>query len=295
MTPRRSRRAALLLAGLLVAGCARSSPAEVGNEHGIDPAAPVAAGHAALPLPGEPTPLVGRALSGLYASPPSADTLAALSTAPVSPDGLFRAALADGALWVTRIDGAWLWQVALPPPGTPSPADAGTGPGPAAGQAAAQPAGTAQGQAPGNQAGTRAGGASGADSGAQAGQAEAGAPEPGDPGGGDVRPVAPIQWTPRSTLLFRDTLGRWLEADPLTATVTPLSAFLTGAVNLTPSPDGSQVLFSKGNRLYVARWDGSEPQLVGENVEAYWDESGQLVVTRRPPETANPNGPAPTP
>ncbi|MFB5083209.1 hypothetical protein [Symbiobacterium thermophilum] len=265
MKPHRFGRAALLLAGLVLAGCGRSGPSEAPNPDGIDPAAPVAAGHAALPLPGEPTPLTGRALSGLYASPPSADTLEALSTAPVSPDGLFRAVLHGDELWVTRIDGAWLWQVTPPPVGTPSPADAGSGAQPGAGGPDASP-----------------------DSGSPPGAGIATAAQAGADGA-DVRPLAPIQWTPRSTLLFRDTAQRWLEADPETALVTPLSAFLTGATSLIPSPDGSQVLFYKENRLYTARWDGSQPQLVGESVVGHWDSAGRLVVTERPADTVNPD------
>jgi len=258
--PRRPCNAALILAALAIAGCARTGPAETPQEFGIDPAAPVAAGHAALPLPGEPTPLQGRALSGLYATPPSADTLAALSTAPVSPDGMYRAVLEDGAIWITRIDGAWLWQVALPPVAAPPAGETGQGAG---GQGTGQQA--AAGQGAGGQA--------------AAGQGVDGQPLV-DPA--DLRPVAPIQWTPRSTLLFRDTAQRWLEADPDTALVTPLSAFLTGVADLTPSPDGSQVLFYKENRLYIARWDGSEPQFIGENLVGHWDSSGQLVTEKRP-------------
>lgn len=274
--PGRPLQTALLLALLLLAGCARSGPAEPAREHGVDPAAPVAAGHAALPLPGEPTPLQGRTLSGLYAAPPAADTLEALSTAPVSPDGLFRAVLRDGEIWVTRIDGAWLWQVELPAVVPPQPGDAGAGTGDA------------------NAGGPGAGRETGHDGGGQAGQAAGGQagsvpPEPAGADPGEVRPVAPLSWTPRSTLLFRDTAQRWLEADPATAVVTPLSAFLTGAAQVTPSPDGRQVFFYKENRLYTARWDGSEPQLVGENLTAHWDSSGELVVTERPVDTANPD------
>ena len=49
------------------------------------------------------------------------------------------------------------------------------------------------------------------------------------------------------------------------------------------------MFFYKGNRLYTARWDGSEPQLVGENLTGHWDSSGELVVTERPVDTANPD------
>ncbi len=276
--PGRSRYGALILAVLLITGCARSGPADAVREYGIDPAAPVAAGHAALPLPGEPTPLGSRSLSGLYASPPAADTLEALSTAPVSPDGLFRAVLRDGEIWVTRIDGAWLWQVTLPP-ATPAPPEGGADGG-------AQ--GTAQPDLDGNPAGQGAATPPGADPAGASTAADSPANPPESPAI-EVEPVAPLTWTPRSTLLLRDTASRWLEADPATAAVTPLGPFLTGATHLIPSPDGSQVLFYKGNQLYTARWDGSDPQPIGENLVGHWDSAGQLVVRERPADTENPD------
>ena len=264
--PGRARYAAFTLAFLLLSGCARSNSAEVEMPNGVDPASPVATGYAAMPAPGEPTPLGNPPPSGLYAKPPSADTLAALATAPLSPDGLFRAVLTTDGLWVTRIDGAWLWQV-KPPSLSAQP----TG---EQGQTGAQGQTGTQGQA-----GNSGQAASAVQSGTQ-GQAGA----EGQAGSAEEvpNPVGPLQWTARSTLLFTDTAGRWLEADPLTALVVPLNAFLIGATHLTPSPDGQHVLFYKGNQLYTALRDGSQPQLAGENVTGYWDSKGQLVVAKKP-------------
>jgi len=247
--PGRTRHATVALALLLLAGCATPDASDTAMPDGVDPEAPVAAGYPAMPVPGEPTPLGDRLPSGLYASPPSADTLAALATAAPSPDGLFRAVLRNDGLWVTRIDGAWLWQVRLP--------------------ATTAPQAGAQGQAP-------ASGQTDTEAGDQAQMAAGGAQ-------GEIpNPVGPLQWTARSTLLFSDTAGRWLEAEPLTARVVPLNAFLNGATNVTPSPDGSRVLFYKGSQLYTALRDGSQPTLVGENATGYWDDAGQLVVLQKP-------------
>ncbi|MEW8977396.1 MAG: hypothetical protein AB2385_03240 [Symbiobacterium sp.] len=275
MLPGRVRIAAFTLAILVLSGCSAANEAEEAAPGGVDPEAPVAAGYPAMPLPGERTPLQGRSLSGLYASPPSADTLAALETAEPSPDGLFRALLSDGEIWVTRIDGAWIWQVALPP---------------------VSAAGTAQGAAegaPGTQGADADRAAAGGQAASAGGTAQsnvsppldgAGGPDDASPaaGGAAPTPVGPLQWTPESTLLFRDSAGRWLEADPLTAQVKPLGAALNGVAALTLSPDGREVLYYKGNRLYRALRDGSQEQLVGENVIGHWDSAGQLVVTPRP-------------
>lgn len=285
--PGLARYAALTLALLLLSGCARSNTAETEMPNGIDPGSPFAAGYPALPAPGQPTPLGDRLPSGLYASPPSADTLAALATAAPSPDGLFRAVLNADGLWVTRIDGAWLWQVTLPPLTAPQAGDQagapGQGQGGAQGQAGAPGQAGAQGQT-GAQSQAGAQGQTGSPAGAQ-GQtgSQAGAQgQTGAAAGEAPVPTGALQWTPRSTLLFADTAGRWLEADPLTARVVPLGAALNGATGVTPSPDGRQILFYKGNQLYTALRDGSQPQLVGENVTGYWDGAGQLVVEQKP-------------
>lgn len=90
-------------------------------------------GHPALPLPDQPSPVAERPPHGLYATEPLPDTLNRLSTGTLSPDGQFRAAMDGPEAWVSRVDGAWLWQIevpAPPPPNPPEPTPPGVGPVP---------------------------------------------------------------------------------------------------------------------------------------------------------------------
>lgn len=119
-------------------------------------------------------------------------------------------------------------------------------------------------------------------------------PKPPAPSGG-------ADWTPRSSLLFRDDAGTWHEADPVQARVTALPAALQGKENITFSTDGKQVLYytpgRAGRQLWVAAVDGSKPLLVGENLTGFWRENGELLTARAAPP-AQQNGthrPAETP
>lgn len=253
-----------LAAALLLTGCGQpnnsTTPAGPG---GVDPAAPVAGGHAALPLDGQPTALAERPPEGLYAAPPTADTLQQLGQAPLSPDGRFRALLSGGDAWVVRVDAAWIWQVQVPTAQQEQQPPAGQGTQQSQAGPNAQQSPTAQGaQQP------------------PAGQPDAGGGTAANPNPAVPATIAgPLQWTPESTLLFQDSTGYWHEANPDTAIVTTLPAAFLGATGLTPSPDGHLVMYYKGTQLYTAQRDGSKPVLVGNNLVGHWDSAGQLVTT----------------
>ncbi|MFZ5823490.1 MAG: hypothetical protein ACOY94_04000 [Bacillota bacterium] len=122
LTTARTLTLALLL--FTLTGCASRLPGTApARTVKLDPNAPAAAGHLPLPLPEAPSPLTERPPQGLYATEPSADTLARLSTGTLSPDGQFRLAVTAQGAWVARIDGAWLWEIQLPapPPKEPEP------------------------------------------------------------------------------------------------------------------------------------------------------------------------------
>ena len=126
-------RASIVIAGtafvLLLTGCSQSQSLLLQR---LDPASPAAKGLAPLPAQDEPTPLTGRPSFGLYAAPPTPATLSVLANGRISPDGLYRAAMTEQGAWIARIDGAWLWQLELPPPPPPPAPPAQPGPRPPA-------------------------------------------------------------------------------------------------------------------------------------------------------------------
>jgi hypothetical protein len=218
--------------------------------------APAAVGLPPAPVGNAPSPLLDRPSFGLYATSPSRETLQLLSTAPLSPDGRFRAAINEQGLWIARIDGAWLWQVPLPEAAAP-PKTGTTTPG------ARQPGTAAQG--------------------AQTQPAKPATPTTAH----TTKPIkylGPLDWTQQVTLLMRDDTGTWVEIDPEAATVTLLPAALQGKEWLTYSPDRKQVLYyapgKTGKQLWVANADGTKPVLLGENVTGIWGPDGKPVVTK---------------
>lgn len=242
------------VAALLLAGC--SKPPELMLQK-LSPTTPAAEGFPALPLDGEKTPLGAKAPFGLYANYPSNDTLERLSTGTLSPDGRFRFAFTDQGVWVTRADGAWIWQVPLPDEGT----------------AAAQPASPAQAQQPST--------------------TQAGKPATPPPPPKGTKYVGPTDWTPRNTLLLRDDMGTWIEAAPWTTQVTLLPQPLQGKEGIEFSPDGKQVIYyapgKTGKQLWLAGADGANPKLQGENVTGFWDKTGKLQVQKNVVPQAGPN------
>lgn len=241
---------ALTLALLLLTGCAGRTPGTpLSMKMKIDPEAPAAGGHPALPLPARATPVTERPPQGLYATKPSPDTLNRLSSGTLSPDLRFRFAAVGDEAWVVRVDGAWFWQIELPPPPPPKPPEPPT---------------TSGGPVP---------------------------PPPPPPPAPKVRP--PLQWTPQSTLLFLDSNGTWQEANPATALVAPLPAALQDTQAIAFSPDGRQALYYKGNQLFTALRDGSQPKLVGTNLTGYWGPDGKLMTMQSSrPGTAPPPAPS---
>lgn len=62
----------------------------------------------------QPYPVAVRSDSvpfGLYATPPDLDTMEALKSSLLSPDGRFQTARTAQGLWVKRVDDAWCWQI----------------------------------------------------------------------------------------------------------------------------------------------------------------------------------------
>ncbi|HLO01998.1 MAG TPA: hypothetical protein VK191_02695, partial [Symbiobacteriaceae bacterium] len=213
---------------LLLVGCGSATPPVTDETPTVK--AHVREGYPPLPAVGEPSPLSGANPFGLYAAPPSPATVEALAKGVTSPDGRFRAALADQGAWAVRVDGAWFWQIELTtvtPNGQSTPQGAA---GNQTGQAAQQPLGPQAGQtalAPSTQT--------------QAATALGG-------------------WTPMGQLLVQASGGAWFEANPLTATVTPLAPFWQGRVGLLVSPNDKQILYTqtgpKGPQVWVANRDG---------------------------------------
>ena len=246
----------LALAALaLTAGCGRQTQTQMMR---LDPKAPAASGLLLAPEPGQPSPLLQRPPFGLYAHYPSDDTLKALSTGTLSPDGQFRFAMTAQGLWVARADAAWLWQVELPaPPAAPPDPKATTDP-----KAATPPADPTK--------------------------PAAVAPEAQKP----RTLVGFPQWTNRGRLLLQDSANTWYEADPVTGTVRPLPAVFNGARGLTPSPDGTQVFYyldgKTGRQLWTAKADGTNPKLVGENLIAQWDPVKGTLLTQASAPTPDP-------
>ncbi len=106
--------------------------------------------------------------------------------------------------------------------------------------------------------------------------------------------VGPLSWTPQSTLLFPDSDGTWQEANPAMAQVKPLPSAFVGARLLTLSPKGDQVLYYRGNQLWTARRDGTQPTLIGENLTGWWEADGTLgsrTATQPPPPSTVPTDP----
>lgn len=234
---------------LLLGGCGQPQSLQLQR---LDPKAPAANGLPALPLKDQPSPLTVRAPFGLYAEAPTSDTLDRLAIGPVSPDGRFRAALTDQGVWVARVDGAWLWQVELPPlPVAPT--------------------------ANNDKKKTTA----------DKNKTQATPPKA-------TRVVSNPAWTFRGSLVFQDDTGRWLEADPVTASVGLAPADLQGKEIISFSPDGKRVLYyvttKTAKQLWVANANGSQPKFLGENMTGSWDEKGNPVATKiptpQPPATA---------
>ncbi|HWI52997.1 MAG TPA: hypothetical protein VNT01_12735 [Symbiobacteriaceae bacterium] len=247
-----------LVLALLLAGCGKQPELMLQR---LAPDAPAAEGLPPAPVAGAPTSLLDRPPFGLYATYPSRDTLTSLSTATLSPDGRYRAAITAQGLWLARVDGAWLWQVPLPEVAAPKP----TAPGlPAMSQPVLpQQPGTVQ------------------------------------PGAHQTAPqtttkatayLGPLDWTPRSTLLLRDDTGTWAEIDPEACKVSLLPAALQGKEWITYSPDRKQVLYytpgKTGKQLWQAQADGTKPILLGENVTGTWGPDGKPVVTKVQPPAA---------
>jgi hypothetical protein len=262
------------LAALLLAGC--SKPPEVILQR-LSPEAPAAAGLPPSPVGEEPTPLVDRPPFGLYAIYPDRDTLTSLSIGTLSPDNRFRAALTAQGLWVTRKDGAWLWQVPLP-----GEANAPSLIGPTAQTGA--PAGQTVPTVQTTQAAT---------------PAQPGKPAPPPPPK-STKYVGPLRWTSQNTLLMRDEMGTWVTCNPETAMVTVLPQALQGKEELLFSPDGKLVIFfiptKAGRELWMSNADGSKPKYLGVNVTGAWDPKGQPVVqkaTTPAPGTLTPTDLAP--
>lgn len=243
---------------LLLAGCGKQPELMIQR---LSPDAPAATGLPPAPVGDAPTPLVDRPPFGLYANYPSRATLTVLSTAKLSPDGRYRAALTDQGLWVARVDGAWLWQVPLPETAAPKQ-DAPTQP------AMAQPVRP---------------------------------PEPGAPATTAAQParpaatkatayLGPVDWTAESTLLLRDDTGIWVEINPEASKVVLLPALLQGREWVTYSPDRKQVMYyttgKTGKQLWVAKADGKDAKFLGENVTGTWGPDGKPVVTRVQPSTS---------
>lgn len=240
-----TRRYAGLMLGLLTLLAAGCGPADhTGQAPSPQPLAadaPAARGLPVLRPPELPSPLMERAPFGLYAHSPTNDTLTTLASGTLSPDGRFRTASTPQGIWVARADGAWVWEVQLPAP--PPPAGSETRPGTQApGLPAVQPPPTAPAIV-------------------------------GTPG-----------WTPRITLLLQDDTGAWHEADPASTRITPMAAFFRGKQDLALSPDGKQVLYyipgKAGRQLWIAKIEGTEARLQGENLSGVWDKSGKLVTVQ---------------
>lgn len=248
--------AGALFAALLTAGCGKS-PELIMQQ--LAPDAPAGEGRPPAPVGTQPTPLLDRPPFGLYAEYPSRDTLKSLATAALSPDGRYRAAITDQGLWITRVDGTWLWQVPLPEVAAPKST------------APAQPA-MSQPVLP-----------------AQPNPTPTGTTTTAKP----VTPVkstkylGPLDWTPQATLLLRDDAGNWVEISPESSRVVMLPAALQGKEWITFSPDRKQVMYyspgKTGKQLFVAKADGTEPKLQGENVTGVWGTDGKPVITKVQP------------
>lgn len=240
-------------AALLLAGC--SKPPELMLQR-LAPDAPAAEGLPPAPVGDAPTPLLDRPPFGLYAAAPSRETLQQLSTAPLSPDSRYRAAMGEQGLWIARVDGAWLWQVPLPETAVPKPT----------------PSQPALPQQPPAQTGTTPG---------KTTPTQATKPSEAPKA---TKYLGPLDWTSRDTLLLRDDTGTWVEIDPEGAKVTLLPAALQGKEWITFSPDRKQVLYyangKTGKQLWVANADGTKPTLLGENVTGTWGPDGKPVVTK---------------
>lgn len=250
--------AGALCAALLTAGCGKS-PELIMQQ--LAPDAPAGEGRPAAPVGDQPTPLLDRPPFGLYAEYPSRDTLKSLSTALLSPDGRYRAAITDQGLWIVRVDGTWLWQVPLPDVAAPKST------------APAQPAMSQPVLPP------------------QPGMVQPGANQTAKP----VTPLkatkylGPLDWTPESTLLLRDDGGNWTEISPEASKVVLLPAALQGKEWITYSPDRKQVMYyapgKAGKALWIAKADGTDPKFQGENVTGVWGPDGKPIITKVQPAT----------
>jgi hypothetical protein len=285
MQPDSLRAGALLALLALLAGCSSAPPAKRPQ---LAPNSAATIAYPPLPAPDQPAPLDAQHTFGLYDEKPSAATVEALSRGTSSPDGRFRAAFTDQGAWIVRADGAWYWQIMLPAQVAPPPQ---TAPG-RTGQTG-QPGQTGQVGQPGQ-----------AKPGATGEPSAPGKPTaPGQPGAQaqpGAKPAALGAWTPAGRLLVQAVSGLWFEADPLTATVTPLAPFWQGRTGLQVSPDDKQVLYTqpgpKGPQVWVANRDGSKPTLVADNATAVWGPDNRPVITKLPEPTPPPKtGGAPQP
>lgn len=260
-----------LAAALLTAGCGKP-PALMMQQ--LAPDAPAGEGQPPAPVGTQPTPLLDRPPFGLYAIYPNRDTLVALSTAPLSPDGRYRATITAQGLWIARVDGAWLWEVPLPDVAVPKPVTP------------TQPA-MSQPVLP-TQPGTAKPPAGQTVSPATASKA--------------TKYLGPLDWTSQATLLLRDDAGTWVEINPEASKVTKLPAALQGKEWITYSPDRKQVMYyaqgTKGPQLWIAKADGTEPKFQGDNVTGTWGADGKVIITKTQPaspgaasQTSNVNTP----
>jgi hypothetical protein len=236
---------------VLMAGCGSASPPVLGSQ---TTSAHALAGYPPLPPADQPASFPAQPF-GLFASAPTPATLTTLARGVTSPDGRFRAALTAQGAWAVRVDGAWFWQIELPVM-TPAITSA----------------------KPGGQAGTpTAAGAQAGQSAAQLGQTPAPPTQAATGLGG---------WTPLSHLLVQAPDGSWFDADPLTATVTPLAPLWQGRTGLQVSPDGKQILYSqtgpKGPQVWLANIDGTRPTLLADNATATWGLDGKPAITPKP-------------
>jgi hypothetical protein len=242
---KRSRAAWGALVALMLTGCGKPTGLLLQR---LDPKAPAASGLPALPGPDEPAPLTARAPFGLYAQPPASDTLAKLAQGTISPDGHFRAAMTGQGAWVARVDGAWLWQIALPAPPAPLPPKS-------------------------SQPGLKL--------------------PPPPPTKAPL--VVSMEWTLRDTLLLKDDVGVYHEANAEWGTTVQLPLALQGKQSLTFSPDGKQVLYysngKSGKQLWIANADGTNPKYQGDDITGSWDEASKLVVVKPKPPAVGAGAP----
>jgi len=242
--------AGIALAALLAAGC--SKPPELMMQR-LDEKAPAAQGKPNVPGAGDPAPIVDRPPFGLYAVSPTTDTLTRLSTGTLSPDGRFRAVMAGDGPWVTRVDGAWLWQVTVPEPKAPPTTTPGTSTAPPTTTPAQPP------KPP-----RIVGGLEWTSRNTLLMQDDTGAWLEADPVMAKITPM-PAFLRGKEGVLF--------------------SPDLTQVLYYLPGKNAKQ--------LWVAKPDGTGAKLLGENVTGTWDAAGKPVVTQNPKTPAVPSGVGP--